>query len=771
MSHAQSATSTDHAPTAINRRPSQKGWHKAGPSNIALLLANLHLLGLDQLEDWPGITEQIFDQKDAQYNQTKRIRCVEWALFRLFDLYEPKITRDKLQPFFPPLEPLQSLNLRAALYRCLNELKKNGVLEKEAVLRKTMLDECKGERFEEMLFVFSTVVLRKHLSARKSRRNQPVAEKLGLAVSLQPEQQRSLLPLAIAHKNALQRVLQRREHARASYNSAAHVFNVERCELQQRLERVKSHRLGAKLPINAEAIKKQVCDNWLGDTETRDLLLHGRKANTDESVSYSGFDEVWENIQLGLPPLQRGSFVTVLDDLESRHNTQSQRLRRWKSHVMRPKRESFANGPTHQRIGQAKPVRDTPSFRFDAHQHLRSIHRPLSNDMTVQGTTPAEEGTSTYSDIVAQMRADLSSVGRARKRNPDYSRPFLHTSPPQQLLSGPVQMPLDESFKQRLEPTRRSIPALDALLSPVKRPIAPTDSPLHTELQRKPAVWGHPADLGGQLADKETTFPVASHARSPIAQGTPRARSSSHLMSRDEKHETNCTPSNDVVVDYQGSKHAEGADAHNKSAFQAPSAPGLSLAERAQMSMAFANKDQSLLDQPTKPTIPKIPDAEVGAQQPAAPIDRRVSLADRTMQSMSLFPTKQEKHAAAKSKHRRTRSSLYPTNQFEAPPKARRPLSTLIRADSGSNTTDLPSNGDGNLFEKGRRDVTPHEKLFSEDAEYASVFKSRPKIALSPVVSPRDNKGRSSVDGMVALNGRREGLGSSPLASGRGLGR
>ena len=60
----------------------------------------------------------------------------------------------KLQPFFPPLEPLQSLNLRAALYRSLNELKKNGVLGRESVLRKTMLDECKGDKFYEILVMF-----------------------------------------------------------------------------------------------------------------------------------------------------------------------------------------------------------------------------------------------------------------------------------------------------------------------------------------------------------------------------------------------------------------------------------------------------------------------------------------------------------------------------------------------------------------------------------------------------------------------------------------
>ena len=31
---------------------------------------------------------------------------------------------------------------------------------------------------------------------------------------------------------------------------------------------------------------------------------------------------------------------------------------------------------------------------------------------------------------------------------------------------------------------------------------------------------------------------------------------------------------------------------------------------------------------------------------------------------------------------------------------------------------------------------TPKDKLFSEDADYASVFKSRPRVAHSPVTSP-----------------------------------
>lgn len=64
------------------------------PSNVALFVANLRLLAFDRRDDWPGITEETFATKDAQQNQRSRIRCVEWALFRLFELWDPAETRE-----------------------------------------------------------------------------------------------------------------------------------------------------------------------------------------------------------------------------------------------------------------------------------------------------------------------------------------------------------------------------------------------------------------------------------------------------------------------------------------------------------------------------------------------------------------------------------------------------------------------------------------------------------------------------------------------------
>jgi hypothetical protein len=67
------------------------------PSNISLFISNLRLVNLDQRQDWPDITLQTFDTKDPLQNQKKRLSCVEWSLYRLFELWDKELSRDVSQ--------------------------------------------------------------------------------------------------------------------------------------------------------------------------------------------------------------------------------------------------------------------------------------------------------------------------------------------------------------------------------------------------------------------------------------------------------------------------------------------------------------------------------------------------------------------------------------------------------------------------------------------------------------------------------------------------
>jgi hypothetical protein len=127
---------------------------------------------------------------------------------------------------------------------------------------------------------------------------------------------------------------------------------------------------------------------------------------------------------------------------------------------------------------------------------------------------------------------------------------------------------------------------------------------------------------------------------------------------------------------------------------------------------------------------------------------RPSSLLERTRQSMSLLPPQITTRSRQSSAFRRPprHSQQFPINQFQTPPKPR----TVPPSRSGAST--------------------PHDELFSENADYASVFKSRPRVATSPLFSPAihvgldadgneyDEDGESVLD--LAVDG-------SPLAGAR----
>ena len=98
MSRSTSASSaTGTATNGLSRNLSVKATakqtHSANPlppSDVKLFVTNLRLIDLDLRPDWPGITVQTFSSRNA--DQKQRISGVEWALFRLFEIWDPEET-------------------------------------------------------------------------------------------------------------------------------------------------------------------------------------------------------------------------------------------------------------------------------------------------------------------------------------------------------------------------------------------------------------------------------------------------------------------------------------------------------------------------------------------------------------------------------------------------------------------------------------------------------------------------------------------------------
>lgn len=85
---ANKATLTAPAAPTASSTAGNSALVPSASSNVSLFLTNLRLLDLDLLPDWPGISLTTFSAKDAAGGQKKRIQCVEWALYKLFMLWD-----------------------------------------------------------------------------------------------------------------------------------------------------------------------------------------------------------------------------------------------------------------------------------------------------------------------------------------------------------------------------------------------------------------------------------------------------------------------------------------------------------------------------------------------------------------------------------------------------------------------------------------------------------------------------------------------------------
>lgn len=88
------ATTSEASSRSLNTSQAHISQGLSPTSNVALFLTNLRLLDLDLLPDWPDIAALTFTNLDPAHGQKKRIQCVEWALYRLFGLWDPDETQN-----------------------------------------------------------------------------------------------------------------------------------------------------------------------------------------------------------------------------------------------------------------------------------------------------------------------------------------------------------------------------------------------------------------------------------------------------------------------------------------------------------------------------------------------------------------------------------------------------------------------------------------------------------------------------------------------------
>ncbi|KAF2098746.1 hypothetical protein NA57DRAFT_75984 [Rhizodiscina lignyota] len=732
MSRTLSATST-------NGHINGSKMTYSPPSNVALFLTNLRLLDFDIRPDWPSITNQTFSTRDAGQNQKQQIRCVEWALYRLFEIWDPDETRDKLQPFFPPLEPLQSLNLRAALYRSLNELKKNGLLGREATLRKTMLDDCKGDKFTEVLAVFSTLVVKKRVAPVKHMKQAPVALKTAVTNVPDAIQQRSLLPLAIAHKGSLVALLRRRDALKGRYASFSNSLDAKAQQLEEREQSSRASSLPS--PPNSEVgqLQKQLTDSWVGNTNWIDIILHGED-DTGDQVLRQPFEAVWyaasNGRQLETAVTSRG----LQADLENRVEQQKKRLAYWHGihHKVKDRLNTQDSGPTNANVS---------GISFTQHKGLKIGGEAEYEARGMGHDPPSRTEPNPYSNLLSTMKHRLANVSATTQASTDARHALSPLPAKSPILSRPMQ------DRRKDSPVSDTRPRRNRELRSFNEPEAVQLSRVSTRTTASPDTKDPPKQLFQELSGYQANARVTTGAQlSPLGraadnegENNPQAGQPPH----DIEHQKDSP-----ITDASQFKATEEELRAQKIIAAIPNEtplptqkPAMSLTERTRLSIAhslpqFEKHDASSV---SNTEVSHDHDSHDTPSQPSQELSRRASLLERTRLSMSRLPTgnppgqKSRKSMAPSTAKRR---SLYPVNQFETP--RRQPSFTLTEeVEEGSNGS-----------------TTPKEILFSGDAEYDSVFKSRPRVALSPVFSPQDVGAGSPYDGAMDSD---TSLVSSPL--------
>jgi hypothetical protein len=263
-------------------------------------------------------------------------------------------------------------------------LKKNGDLGREIVLRKTMLDDCKGDKFEEMLAGFSTAVLRKVVAVSADEMLRNPAMKLSTATAMTPIDYQNLLPLILAQQVSLGSAGERHARVREAYDRFSQLLDDKKVELTERANR----RSGGDvydMQSDPESLVRELQTNWLGSEEWANALLEGGSQSSTDSFLELPFSTAWMRAKdSNVGGFSRGLKQDLVLDLEARVILQRSRLRRWHEY-----NKSLSKDKGTDEMGTPSPR--GPRVLFRDHQSLtvasisKAVRQPGDCGRTLKG--------------------------------------------------------------------------------------------------------------------------------------------------------------------------------------------------------------------------------------------------------------------------------------------------------------------------------------------------------------------------------------------------
>lgn len=573
------------------------------------------------------------------------------------------------------------------------DLKKDCVLGKEILLRKTMLDECKGEKFEEVISTFALTVLRKVAKARND-----VHLELACSNRLTRQQRAQLLPLIIAHRYSLRQQVS--QHHRMTKNAQVYSGLLAQCRVSIENRRARLSKLPVPEAEEKAVTYQAVSDSWLGDSKWAEILLSVPTRSEDVFLE-TPFEEGWKAVLDG-SSVDVEHQPNLLDDLNARIANQETRLQKWKTFAA-----SLRNTQVQRQdvlSAQIRPEKHHSTvIQFDRHQELQFSDKLLS----LQSRGWRFPTAAIHKKLLTSLEADLAilrtrnTAKRSSARGEqlaDPHRPSQNSLEPTAALSvlTPVSYSSDESrttgYDLFKDTSARSLELESPVYQQVESLSAGISAPVHLRSQKQPSritddMKSPEERVLTSFADQLNLSGGEKSYDSEIntSERTPAHKKLDELLKTQSSFTVTKTTSISVVSN------------HNKHDFEDQTELPVSKGNSSKLETKSITTDRNAVCTMAPPP----------------------TLVERTRQSMSLLTNHADRAMLRAPTKRGHLSQAFPMNQFETPRKVKtsessQPEWTLTR--SGSST--------------------PRDELFSDAAAYDSVFKSRPRIALSPTLSP-----------------------------------
>lgn len=307
-------------------------------------------------------------------------------------------------------------------------MKKNGFLGRDTVIRKTMLDECKGDRLADVLATFSFAVVRKVTSdqSEESGEHPSIAERLALENRGYAGERSELALLKLAHQVSLSHALRKKNESRAMLDDFSELLDVKERGIFRKKELVKSFDAHDDAHDVSESDKLEVGrlvqNNWAGNERWIESLLYGDANARRDGLLSAPFDKVWRRVQAGrLSELDdRGS--GLVEELESRVRFQRERLQKWKG-----LRSTLGDSTTKgiQSLDPTPSSKNGLGLQLNAHQNL---HLGRLSPEKRPKQFEVDQLSFEYSQLIDSLKKELRSAGKPAKQP-------LRALPPQPMVA------------------------------------------------------------------------------------------------------------------------------------------------------------------------------------------------------------------------------------------------------------------------------------------------------------------------------------------------